>query len=231
MSPTSALARLALAMTLAMTTWFSAVAVLPQLRAQWSLSSGDSAWLTIAVQLGFVAGALLSATLNLPDRIRPQLVVFGSAIGAAAANALVTAAPGPALAIALRFATGLFAAGIYPPLLKVMATHFREGRGLALGVLVGAITLGSALPHLVNGLGGADWRAGGVLGDRWGRTRTTALAMTISGTCAAIIGAVFASPGLVLALGLVWGIAVVADSAQFSTMSPSSPTRRTSGPR
>jgi MFS family permease len=205
-------------------------------------------------------------------------------------------------------------------MLKIMSTHFRDGRGVALGIMVGALTVGSALPHLINGLGGLPWQsvvlvssvltvaggavallvtngrfpfprgtfepryalralgdpavrlanfgyfghmwelyamwawfaaffaasleaahvqvpglaslatfavigagalgcvAGGVLGDRWGRTRTTALAMAISGSCALAIGATFTLPWLALAVGLVWGVAVVADSAQFSTM-------------
>ena len=83
MSRTTALSLLSVAMALAMTTWFSASAVLPELRLRWSLSSGESAWLTIAVQLGFVFGALLSAVTNLPDQVSPRLVVFGCAIGAA----------------------------------------------------------------------------------------------------------------------------------------------------
>jgi MFS family permease len=311
-SARNSLLSLALAMVLAMTTWFSAAAVLPQLRAAWSLSTGETAWLSIAVQLGFVVGALVSALTNLSDRYSARHVFFVSALGAAAANALVAASDSAALAMPLRFLTGFCVAGIYPPALKVMATHFRVGRGVALGVMIGALTLGSAAPHLVNGLGGLDWRivvlassvmtvlgglvalvfvrdgpypfprgsfdpryiarafrdpavrlanlgyfghmwelyamwswfavylgdslrvagvadpaslasigtfavvgagaigcyAGGVLGDRWGRTRTTALAGVVFG----------GAPALVIALGIVWGIAVVADSAQFSTM-------------
>jgi MFS family permease len=226
-------------------------------------------------------------------------------------------ADGPALAIPLRALTGFFLAGVYPPALKLMATWFREGRGTALGILVGALTLGSAAPHLLNGLGGLDWHlvvwttsaltaaggvlaflgvhegpyrfpaadfaprqaplvlhnrgvrlaslgyfghmwelyamwswflvfyaaevsggreaafatfavvgagalgcwAGGILGDRWGRAETTAAAMAVSGACALGIGFAAEAPAaLVVALGLVWGFAVVADSAQFSTL-------------
>jgi MFS family permease len=311
-----ALALLAAALVLAMTTWFSATAVVPQLRDEWSLGDNEAAWLTIAVQLGFVAGALLSAALTLPDVVSPRIVLLAGALGAATSNLLLAAANGPETAIPLRFATGFFLAGVYPPALKLMATWFRSGRGTALGILVGALTLGSALPHLVNGLGGLDWKlvvyatslltalgglvawgvregphrfptavfdprqaplvlrnrgvrlaslgyfghmwelyamwawflvffsaevsgsraaafatfavigagavgcwVGGLLGDRWGRTPTTAAAMTISGLCAVLIGIVADGPGVVvLALGLVWGFTVVADSAQFSTM-------------
>jgi MFS family permease len=141
-----------------MSTWFSASAVVPQLREEWNLSTSAGAWLTIAVQLGFVAGALLSSTLTLADAIAPHRVVFAGALGAAIANALLLVAGGPAAAIPLRAATGFFLAGVYPPAFKLMATWFRRGRGTALGALAGAIALGSALPHLANGLGGVDWR-------------------------------------------------------------------------
>ncbi len=152
-----ALALLAAALVLAMTTWFSASAVVPQLREEWALSDTAAAWLTIAVQLGFVAGALISSVLNVADVVPPRLVILAGAFGAAAANALLGAVSGAGAAIPLRFATGFFLAGVYPPALKLMATWFRRGRGTALGILVGALTLGSALPHLVNGLGGLDW--------------------------------------------------------------------------
>lgn len=316
-----ALLLLGLAILLGMTTWFSASAVVPQLREEWSLSPSAAAWLTIAVQLGFVAGALVSATLNLADVFSARSVFALAATGAAAVNAVLMVAGGPLAGIPLRFATGFFLAGVYPPALKVVATWYRGRRGMALGVMTAAVTLGSATPHLVNGLGGLPWRGvvgvtslltlagglvawrlvtdgpypfpralfdprqavrafrnrgvrlaafgyfghmwelyamwawflvflgdsleaagrpsetlarigtflvigsgalgcylGGILGDRWGRSRTTSLSMAISGASALTIGLVFGrSPWLVLAIGLVWGIAVVADSAQFST--------------
>ncbi len=319
----SALCRLSAGMVLAMATWFSASAVLPQLRSEWDLSSTAGSWLTIAVQLGFVVGALTSAALNLADLVSPRRLILIGALGAAGANLLLLAATGPAGAIPLRFLTGVFLAGVYPPALKSMATWFRRGRGTALGVLVGALTVGSAMPHLVNGLGGVRWElvilatslltaaggvvaelagrdgpfpfptavfdpsqarrafadrgvrlatlgyfghmwelyamwawfsvffadrllddgsgepyrgaafatagaigigavgcwVGGILGDRWGRTRTTALAMAISGSCAVVIGLARSAPvPVVLAIGLVWGFWVVADSAQFSAI-------------
>ena len=148
-----------MAVLLAMTTWFSATAALPQLVALWDLSATTAAWLTIAVQIGFVAGALTSAALTLSDILPPRRMILLGAAGAAAANALLYVADGPDLAIPLRLATGFFLAGVYPPALKSMATWFRAGRGTGLGVLVGALTLGSAAPHLINGLGGVDWRS------------------------------------------------------------------------
>jgi MFS family permease len=317
-----ALALLAATLVLCMSTWFSASAVIPQLRVQWDLSDSAAAWLTIAVQLGFVFGALISSLVNLSDVVSPRHVILGGAVGAATVNGLLVVAGGGGVGIALRFATGFFLAGVYPPAFKLMSTWFRKGRGIALGILAGALVLGNAMPHLVNGLGGLDWRlviyatsfmtlgggllteftvkegpfpfpratfdprqagrafanrgvrlasfgyfghmwelfamyawflvffseelasrgasggsaaayatfaviaigglgslVGGILGDRWGRTRTTAAMMVVSGSCAVLIGLLFGSPTwLVLLVSLVWGFAIVADSAQFSTM-------------
>jgi MFS family permease len=317
-----ALTLLAITLVLSMSTWFSASAVVPQLRGEWGLSDNTAAWLTIAVQVGFVCGALVSSLVNLSDVVSPRHVILGGSIGAAIVNGLLEVAGGGAVGILLRFATGFFLAGVYPPAFKLMSTWFRKGRGTALGILVGAIVVGNAMPHLVNGLGGLDWRVviyvtsvltlagglivefavregpfpfpraifdprqagrvfanrgvrlasfgyfghmwelfamyawfllffsdelaargasvgsaaayatfaviavgglgcwvGGILGDRWGRTRTTALMMTVSGSCAVLIGLLFGSPTwLVFLVSLVWGFAIVADSAQFSTM-------------
>jgi MFS family permease len=311
------LALLSLALVLSMTTWFSATAVVPQLREEWVLGNTSSAWLTIAVQLGFVVGALASSAVNLADVVSPRAAILAGALGAAGANALLLAADGPGLGVPIRAATGFFLAGVYPPALKLASTWFRRGRGTALGIVVGALTLGSAGPHLVNGVGGLDWQVvvaatslltvlgglvvfagvregpfvfpaarfdprqarlvlanrgvrlaslgyfghmwelyamwawflfffgaaagagegaayatfavigigaagcwvGGLLGDRFGRTSTTAAMMAVSGLCALTIGLLVDAPSwLVLAVGLVWGFAVVADSAQFSTI-------------
>ncbi|MGI9556523.1 MAG: MFS transporter [Solirubrobacterales bacterium] len=154
-----ALTLLALALVLAMATWFSASAVIPQLRVQWDLTTGEAAWLTIAVQLGFVVGALGAAALNLSDVVAPQRVILAGAVGAAVANGLLVLVDSAALAIPLRLLTGVFLAQVYPPALKIMSTWYRKGRGTALGILIGGLTVGSALPHLVNGFGGLDWEA------------------------------------------------------------------------
>ena len=152
-----ALGLLAVALVLSMSTWFSASAVLPQLREEWGIGNTASAWLTIAVQLGFVAGALLSSVVNLADVHSARVVIVAGSLGAAAANLGLLAADGPESAIPLRFLTGFCLAGVYPPALKLISTWFVRGRGTALGILVGALTIGSAAPHLVNGLGGLDW--------------------------------------------------------------------------
>jgi MFS family permease len=153
-----ALALLAAALVLSMTTWFSATAVVPQLREEWDLSDSATAWLTIAVQLGFVLGAIASSALTLPDVVPTRLLILGSCAGAAVVNLLVAAVDGPEAAIPLRMATGFFLAGVYPPAAKLISTWYQARRGTALGIAVGAVTLGSAAPHLVNGLGGLDWQ-------------------------------------------------------------------------
>ncbi len=150
---------LSFAELLAMSLWFSAAAVVPALRSEWNLSDTSVSWLTIAVQLGFVVGTLLSAFLNLPDVINVRYLLALCAFAGAIANAAFGAYAHDAnTAIALRFLTGLFLAGVYPPGMKILATWFQRGRGMALGVLVGALTLGKASPYLVNALGSTNWR-------------------------------------------------------------------------
>ena len=316
-----ALVAIAAGQLFALSLWFSASAVSPQLRELWSLTTGEESGLTLAVQIGFVAGALLSAVLNLADVVPSRRLFFVTAIGGALANlGLLTMTESTVtMTLALRFLTGIFLAGVYPAGLKIMAGWFRSGRGMALGVLVGALTIGSASPHLVRGLG-LDWKGvvvtasvltlvaalvmtrvgdgpfevpaqrfqwgqialvlrnrgvrlstygylghmwelyamwtwvaafltasaaasgvsygsvsiitfaviavgglgswwAGVLADSLGRTRIAGGAMVISGSCAALTTVVFAaSPWVVVPLMLVWGLSVVADSAQFSTM-------------
>ena len=154
-----ALFLLSLAELLGMSLWFSAAAVVPSLQTEWRLTDSDASWLTIAVQLGFVFGTLLSAFLNLPDIISVRYLFAASAFAGAMTNAAFGLyAEGPNTGIVLRFLTGMFLAGVYPPGMKIMATWFKHGRGMALGVLVGALTLGKASPYLVNGLGSPNWR-------------------------------------------------------------------------
>ncbi|MEK6280236.1 MAG: MFS transporter [Acidobacteriota bacterium] len=154
-----ALGLLSLAELLGMSLWFSAAAVIPALRVEWNLNDSNVSWLTIAVQLGFVCGTLISAFLNLPDIISVRYLFAMSAFAGALTNAAFGAyAHSVQTGITLRFLTGMFLAGVYPPGMKIMATWFQRSRGMALGVLVGALTLGKASPYLVNAVGSLNWR-------------------------------------------------------------------------
>lgn len=147
-----ALALLGFSELAGMSLWFSASAVTPQLRALWHLTTAESAWLTTIVQLGFVCGTAVVAILNLADVVPSGRLFSISALLGATVNAAILAAPGYGYAIVLRFLTGFFLAGVYPPAMKMIATWFRSERGLAIGVIVGALTIGKATPYLVRAL-------------------------------------------------------------------------------
>jgi len=154
-----ALTLLSIAELFGMALWFSGSAVVPALTREWQLSPSQISWIAIAVQLGFVAGTLVSATLNLPDIISSRHLFTVSAFLGAAVNVIFALyVNDPSTTILLRFLTGVCLAGVYPPGMKIMATWFRERRGMALGVLVGALTMGKAMPYLINALGSASWR-------------------------------------------------------------------------
>ncbi len=312
---------LALAELLGMAVWFSASAVVPALTAAWNLDDSGRAWLTMSVQVGFVVGAFGSALLNLADRVSARVLFTASSVLAALATVLIPLlATGIGLALPLRFLTGMFLAGVYPVGMKIMATWTKEDRGLGIGLLVGAVTLGSASPHLLNTFGGVgDWKPvlylsaalaalggliaavfikegpyafaaprfnwkyvaeivrerelvlanlgylghmwelyamwawiqvfflasfklwggserwaslaafaviaigavgsllAGKLADRLGRTTLTIASLLISGACSLGVGLLYGGhPVLLVAVCLVWGFAIVADSAQFS---------------
>ena len=154
------LALLALAMVLGMTPWFSATVAAPGMRAEWNTTPSVSAWLTIAVQLGFVLGTFVSAVLLLSDRFSARrLASASSCLVTIATAALAWRHTGPATAIALCGLTGAALAGVYPPGIKIAAGWWRSGRGTAIGILVGALTIGSAMPNLLRALAPTErWR-------------------------------------------------------------------------
>jgi MFS family permease len=315
-----AVALLAVCQVLAMSLWFAASAVGPQLRALYHLTGLHQAALASAVALGFVAGTLASAAMGLPDRMDPRRLFCVACVVAALANAaMVVVDPADWGAVALRLVVGASSAGIYPVGMKLASTWAKADMGLLVGILVGALTLGSATSFLVAAADTLDWRipvlaasacalaasglitrfqpgprllqaaafrpamaaqafrapalrlanlgyfghmwelyamwawigvfldasiraqggdpgltaklatagvigagalgslAGGVLADRWGRTTLTIAAMLASGACALAVGLLFGGTlWLLLPLCLVWGITIVADSAQFS---------------
>ena len=180
----------ALIQVLGLAVWFSATAIAPTLRGEWGLGDTSVVWLTGAVQIGFVVGALTSSVLNLPDRMPPQRLVALCAFGAAGSTALLAAlADGLWLALPLRFLTGAFLAGVYPVGMKLMASwSLPVDRGRAFGVLVGALTLGSALPHLISASGPLPWRA----------VMLTASALTLG---AGVVALTVLRPGPLLAPG------------------------------
>ena len=149
------LALVAVAELLGMSVWLAANAVSPLLATQWALSPSEAGWLSTVVQLGFVAGTAIAALLNLADLVPSRTYFSCSALAAAAANALLLAAPGYHTALLCRALAGVFLAGVYPPAMKMAATWFRERRGLAIGVVVGALTIGKAMPFLIHALPGA----------------------------------------------------------------------------
>ena len=150
-----ALALIAIAELLGMSLWMAGTAVGGMLQQAWTLDASQVGWLTTAVQLGFVAGTAFSATLNVADVIPARHLFATSALLAAGANAALLLASGMEGAVASRAATGFFLAGVYPPALKMAATWFQARRGLAVGTVVGALTIGKATPYLVSAVPGA----------------------------------------------------------------------------
>lgn len=143
---------------LGMSLWFTASSVAPYFRELWGLSATQAAGLTTAVQFGFVAGTAVAAVLNLADLAPARWLFPASSLLAAAANGSLVLVNGFESAVVCRFLTGFFLTGVYPPGMKMVATWFRSRRGLAIGGLVGALTLGKATPYLIKALPGADPR-------------------------------------------------------------------------
>jgi MFS family permease len=177
-------ALVALVEVMGLSVWFSATAVVPSLRVEWGIGSTAAVWLTASVQIGFVVGAVTSAVFNLADRTPPQQLLAASALCAATCTAVLALFVNSlAAAIPLRFLTGMFLAGVYPVGMKLMASWSQSSeRGRTFGVLLAALTVGSALPHLISGLGPLPWR--GVM-----------LAAAALAAVAAVVAAILIRPG------------------------------------
>lgn len=145
---------IATAELLGMGLWFTGSAIGPQLQERWALSGSAVGWLTTMVQLGFVVGTALSALLNLADIVPARRLFAASAVAGALVNALFARTTSYEHALALRALTGFCLAGVYPPAMKMAATWFRARRGLAVGTVVGALTIGKATPYLVHAMPG-----------------------------------------------------------------------------
>jgi MFS family permease len=151
---------LLLAVVLGMSPWFSAMVVASSMTREWRASTTLGVWLTLAVQLGFVVGSVVSAALLLSDRFSPRrLATWSSSVAAVATAALVIPGMTGPVAVALRGLVGAALAGVYPPGIKIAAGWTRSRRGTAIGALVGGTTLGSAVPHLLRVVADpAAWR-------------------------------------------------------------------------
>ncbi len=166
------LALLACAELLGMSLWFAASAVSAQYRILWSLSESQAGWLTTIVQLGFVVGTALLATLNVVDVVPSARLFSIGALAGAFANLLLLVAPGFRVALVCRLLTGVALAAVYPPAMKMISTWFRARRGLAIGAIVAALTVGKAIPYLVHAIPGAGVQQ-----------------VIIAASCAAVLGA------------------------------------------
>jgi MFS family permease len=153
----TALAMIAAAELLVLSVWISASAVSLPLAREWHLDSLQVALLTSSVQVGFVFGALVSAALALADRLHARNLFAIAALSAALLTALFAMQSNFVLGTVLRFGTGIALAGVYPVAVKLIAAWFPTGRGVAVGVLIAALTLGSALPHLFVSFASVSW--------------------------------------------------------------------------
>ncbi len=141
--------------------WFSANSAADDLRSLWGLTTSDLGWLTNAVQAGFIVGTLTFALTGLADRY-PASRIFAvcGVLGALFNAAFAWFSTGLASAMAFRFLVGLAIAGIYPLGMKLIVSWDPARAGQSLGLLVGMLTLGTALPHGIRMAGGAlSWQS------------------------------------------------------------------------
>jgi MFS family permease len=177
--PRLMLSLVAAGLFLGMTLWFSATAAAPAIAAEFAFTAAGMPWLTMAVQGGFVVGTLASALLNVADVVNARRLFALGCVAGAIANAAIPFAPSAAVVVVLRAVTGVALAFVYPPGLKIAAGWFLERRGTALGIVVGALTLGSAFPHLL------AWAAADV---PWRRLVWISSALALAGAAMVALG-------------------------------------------
>lgn len=150
---------LILAQVCGMSLWFTGASLAPGLVSEFGMSANQVAAMTTSVQLGFVVGGLTFALSGLVDRLSPRKVFFASALVAALTTlGVLSVNPSSHGALTLRFLTGFSLAGVYPVGMAIAVSYGQRNRGLLVGLLVGALTLGSALPHLLASVSVDDWR-------------------------------------------------------------------------
>ncbi|GAH09039.1 unnamed protein product, partial [marine sediment metagenome] len=149
---------ISISLLLSLTVWFSANAITSQITILWTLNEYDIALLSMILIIGFVVGGLVSAIFSLPDVIKTMNFYSLYAGLSALTNFLAIFSPNFIVFLLFRFLTGFFLAGVYPTAMKLMSSWFQEHRGLAIGILLGALTAGSGLPYVFNIIGSPEWR-------------------------------------------------------------------------
>ena len=150
---------IALAELFALSLWFSASVTGPELKELWSLTTRTEAWLSASVPVGFIIGTLFSVYFGIADRFNARKVFALSALAGALINGLLPFADSALMGITLRVLTGVSLAGVYPTAVKLLSLWFPAKRGLALGILIAALTLGSSLPHFISiFFSSVDWK-------------------------------------------------------------------------
>lgn len=148
-----------LAQFLCTSLWFAGNGVLHQLIPLLNISVEKQGWMTSSVQFGFIVGTLSYAFLTIVDRLDSSNVFLVSASLGAIANIFITLQSSYAGVLLFRFLTGFFLAGIYPVGMKIASDYFEKGLGKAMGFLVGALVIGTALPHLIASMDSSfDWK-------------------------------------------------------------------------
>ena len=140
--------------------WFSANATADALASAWGIGAAGIGSLTSAVQAGFITGTLAFSLTGFADRYPASRIFAGCALVGAVCNAaFALVASGVPSGMIWRFATGFALAGVYPVGMKLVVSWAPQHTGHALGWLVGMLTLGTALPHVMRAIGAAlDWR-------------------------------------------------------------------------